>query len=72
MGISKLLKATLLATILLSPLNAEDADSALKKCDTAYNICADKCKDSEKCTDKCDEKYDKCTEAAEKNTKDSD
>ncbi|WP_373000383.1 hypothetical protein [Sulfurimonas sp.] len=71
MGISKLLKATLLAIILLSPLSAEETD----KCDAAYNKCAEKCEksenSSEKCTDKCDDKYEKCTNAAEKTTKDS-
>ncbi len=72
MGISKLLKATLLATILLSPLAAEEVDSATKKCEAAYDVCVSKCNDSEKCTDKCDEKYEECTDSSEETTKDAD
>ena len=71
MGISKLLKATLLAILLLSPLSAEEND----KCDASYSICTEKCEDSsnssEACIDKCDEKYEKCAETAETAEKDS-
>jgi hypothetical protein len=71
MGISKLLKAALLAIILLSPLSAEETD----KCDLAYNTCTIKCEESanpEKCIDRCEDKYEKCMNAVEKNAKNSD
>ena len=65
MGISKLLKATLLATILLTPLMAEETDEPITKCDIAYEECTAKCNESEKCTDKCEDKYEKCTDSLE-------
>lgn len=71
MSISKLLKATLLATILLLPLTAEEIEGDVNKCNTVYDKCVDKCADSDKCIDKCDEKYDECIDSSENSEKES-
>ena len=73
MNISTLLKAALLTTLLLAPLNAEEVNE--EKCNNSYNLCTEKCEQAEnsleKCMEKCDDKYDKCLESAEEKTKDS-
>ena len=73
MNISTLLKAALLATLLLSPLSAEEAEG--QDCDASYNVCTEKCEktedSSDKCIGKCDVKYDKCLESEEQQPKES-
>lgn len=77
MGIQKLLKAALIATILLTPLMAEETDEIINKCDIAYDKCAVKCEEfskrhKEKCEDKCEDKYDICEDSLENSEKESD
>ncbi|QOY55645.1 hypothetical protein HUE87_05310 [Candidatus Sulfurimonas marisnigri] len=70
MKISILVKAALLATLFLVPLNAKDTSDE-QNCDTVYELCTEKCGDKESCIDKCEKKYDKCTESQENSKKDS-
>lgn len=76
MGISKLLKTTLLVATLLSPLSAEETSAELSSCDTVYNKCVDACENAkgsyEKCSDNCDEKYEKCNESSDSKKKELD
>ena len=77
MGIQKLLKAVLIATILLTPLMAEETDEVITKCDIAYDKCTAKCEELAKrriykCENKCEDKYDICTESLENSEKESD
>ena len=75
MSISTLSKMIFLAALLLAPLSAEETNESLN-CDNNYNLCAEKCEQSEKpssgCFNKCDDEYDKCLASIEEEKKDSD
>lgn len=60
----QLTHAPILVTLLLTSLAAED-DEPIAACDTAYDICMDKCEDLDdtkidKCYDLCDRDHDRC------------
>ena len=61
MKISILVKAALLATLFLAPLNAEDTSE--KNCDIVLEQCEEKCGDKESCIEKCEDENYKCTES---------
>ena len=73
MKISILLKNILLASLLLVSLNAEDT-KINSECDDTYNMCTEKCSESENaqegCFISCDDKYDKCLASTQEPTKD--
>ena len=65
MNIQKLLISALFSTLFIVTLHAQENEQI--SCSESYNICMNKCEDSENtsesCFDKCEEQYDKCEDA---------
>ena len=75
MGVPVLLKIIFSAVLLLASLNAEETKEN-HDCDTNYNICIDKCEQSdnasEGCLNTCEDNYEKCLISTENGKQDSD
>ena len=69
MKISMLSTTLFLASLLLTPLSAQENEEKMT-CNEIYTICSIKCESLDdgfsKCIEKCDEEYDKCSEQEEK------
>ena len=69
MKISVLSTTLFLASLLLTPLSAQENEEKLD-CYEMYNICSIKCETLDngftKCVKECDEEYDKCYEKEQK------
>ena len=71
MKMMHLFAAMTAATLLLSPLAAEESNEAqaTEKCETAYDACLEQCEKaedgSEQCYEKCEKTYDACLASAQ-------